>query len=170
MCAHCPTARAIRAGCGCSRTCMTWRLTCVRRCARGRRTQPAWRTQPPCAQARTLHHRSIRTPSCPRQLRTAAAACISARRTCKKCRTCQTASPPRCGPNPIPTYPKSIPNPSQVRETEPTRLRDVADDLDDWSAARPDALRGVQTERERASAALERPVYRCLFFATGADA
>lgn len=57
-----------------------------------------------------------------------------------------------------------------VRETEPTRLRDVADDLDDWSAARPDALRGVQTERERASAALERPVYRCLFFATGADA
>ena len=51
-----------------------------------------------------------------------------------------------------------------VRETEPTRLRDASDDLEDWGAEKPDALRGVATERERASAALERPVYKCLFF------
>ena len=55
-----------------------------------------------------------------------------------------------------------------VREAEPQRLRDVCDDVDDWSVERPDGLRGVQTERERASAELERPVYRCLFVATGA--
>ena len=50
-----------------------------------------------------------------------------------------------------------------VRAAEPVRLRDARDDLHDWSVERPEALRGVTTERERASAALERPVYRCLF-------
>ena len=55
-----------------------------------------------------------------------------------------------------------------VRAAAPMRLRDSRDDLDDWSAVRPEGLRGVQTERERASAALERQVYRCLFVRTGA--
>lgn len=55
----------------------------------------------------------------------------------------------------------------QVRLAEPVRLRDSRDDLDDWDVARPEGLCGVQTERERASAELERPVYRCLFVATG---
>ena len=50
-----------------------------------------------------------------------------------------------------------------VRATEPDRLIDAVADFDDWSAAKPDALHEVATERERASAALERQVYRCLF-------
>ena len=54
-----------------------------------------------------------------------------------------------------------------VRSAEPTRLRDARDDIDDWGVERPDGLHGTQTERERASAELERPVYRCLFVATG---
>ena len=50
-----------------------------------------------------------------------------------------------------------------IRAAEPTRLIDARDDLDDWGVDRPEDLAGVQTERERASAALQRPVYRALF-------
>jgi len=50
-----------------------------------------------------------------------------------------------------------------VRETEPVRLRDVTEDIAAWDPERPALLRDVTTERERASANLERPVYRCLF-------
>ena len=56
-----------------------------------------------------------------------------------------------------------------VRETEPTRLRDAIADIDDWSVAKPDELCGVETERERASTELERPVYKCLFFKEAAE-
>ena len=62
---------------------------------------------------------------------------------------------------------------SDMRETtrlaEPLRLRDARDDLDDWGVERPAFLQDVQTERERASAALERPVYRCLFVRSERD-
>ena len=50
-----------------------------------------------------------------------------------------------------------------VRETEPMRFRDARSDIDDWTAEKPDLLKGVATERERSCAELERPVYRCLF-------
>lgn len=62
---------------------------------------------------------------------------------------------------------------SDMRETtrlaEPLRLRDARDDLDDWGVERPAFLQDVQTERERASAALERPVYQCLFVRSDRD-
>lgn len=50
-----------------------------------------------------------------------------------------------------------------VRATEPERLIDQRADPEDWTAEKPPGLLGVETERERASAALERPVYKCLF-------
>ena len=50
-----------------------------------------------------------------------------------------------------------------VRATEPERLVDARGDLADWSVAKPAVLLDVATERERASAELERPIYRCLF-------
>jgi len=50
-----------------------------------------------------------------------------------------------------------------VRATEPERLQDVCLDIEDWSAEKPSGLQGVGTERERASTALGRPVYCCLF-------
>lgn len=50
-----------------------------------------------------------------------------------------------------------------VRATEPERLLDARVDIDDWGADKPSGLLGVETERERASAELGRPVYRCLF-------
>ena len=56
-----------------------------------------------------------------------------------------------------------------VRAAAPDRLRDAVDDFDDWTVAKPALLGGVATERERSSAALDRPVYRCLFTATAVD-
>uniref|UniRef100_A0A7S0JKM2 tRNA (guanine(46)-N(7))-methyltransferase n=1 Tax=Calcidiscus leptoporus TaxID=127549 RepID=A0A7S0JKM2_9EUKA len=50
-----------------------------------------------------------------------------------------------------------------VRTTEPSRLPDVRADETDWAVAKPAELSGLATERERASEALGRPVYRCLF-------
>ena len=58
----------------------------------------------------------------------------------------------------------------QAVHAEPLRLRDVREDIEDWSAERPPELCDVQTERERASSELDRPVYRCLFVATGEGA
>ena len=52
---------------------------------------------------------------------------------------------------------------ASVRE----RFRDARADFDDWTVEKPTLLEGVATERERSSAALGRPVYRCLFTATG---
>ena len=54
-----------------------------------------------------------------------------------------------------------------VRATEPLRLIDQRDEIDDWTADKPPGLLGVETERERASAALERPVHKCLFVKQG---
>ena len=54
-----------------------------------------------------------------------------------------------------------------VRTTEPDRLQDAVEDFDDWTVEKPSLLANVATERERSSAELNRPVYRCLFRATG---
>jgi tRNA (guanine-N7-)-methyltransferase len=50
-----------------------------------------------------------------------------------------------------------------VLSTEPTRLQLADGGEDTWQPTRPAMLTEVTTERERASAALDRPVYRCLF-------
>eukprot|EP00965_Chrysotila_dentata_P097296 3215599-Pleurochrysis_carterae.AAC.3 len=55
-----------------------------------------------------------------------------------------------------------------VDASERQRLADAVADADDWSVAKPDALSDVPTERETASAALERPVYRRLYTRTDA--
>ena len=51
-----------------------------------------------------------------------------------------------------------------ARATEPERLRDCLEDFENWDAPKPEGLLGVETERERASAALDRPVYKTLFY------
>lgn len=50
-----------------------------------------------------------------------------------------------------------------IREAAPADLRDMVPDAEDFSASRPAELGGVSTERERASEALGRPVYRMVF-------
>ena len=50
-----------------------------------------------------------------------------------------------------------------VRTAEPLRLIDQVEDFEDWTVEKPDGLHGVETERERAGLALDRPAYKCLF-------
>ena len=51
--------------------------------------------------------------------------------------------------------------------SEGTGLRDVRESETDWLAPKPDALLHVSTERERASEALGRPIYRACFLKEG---
>ena len=54
-----------------------------------------------------------------------------------------------------------------IRSVEGTGLRDVRESDTDWLASKPDALLHVSTERERASEALGRPIYRACFLKEG---
>ena len=51
-----------------------------------------------------------------------------------------------------------------IRAVEGSGLRDTRDDADDWEAPKPEPLLQVSTERERASEALGRPIYRAVFY------
>ena len=51
-----------------------------------------------------------------------------------------------------------------IRALEESGLRDVREDVDDWTAPKPEELLSVSTERERASEELDRPVYRACFY------
>lgn len=55
-----------------------------------------------------------------------------------------------------------------VREHAAGVLDDARPDVADWSAAKPESLGGLTTERERACFDLGRPIYRALFTKTQA--